>query len=135
MADRTFDIQEFIPSYPSRDLAAAADFYGRELRLALAREEAGRVVFRVGEGAWLAFHVHEDRTHENEAHEDRVAPLPGLVLSFVTEQVDALYQSLRHHGVETEGRPKASGHDGAYGFVARDPDGYRVRVCRPAPRS
>lgn len=110
--------EAFLPLLPAHDLAATRDFYARELGLRPAREEPEELVLHAGRGL-LGFRLHE-------------GPLPrcdGLLLSFAAADVDGLYRRLRRLGVETEGAPRSSA-DGAYRFVARDPDGYRVEIRR-----
>ncbi|CAN5451839.1 VOC family protein [soil metagenome] len=116
----TFDIHGLIPFYPCHDLAATADFYSRDLKLPLARDQETCLIFRVTAGAYLGFCQHD-------------GPLPrhqGLILTLLANDVDGLYGRLRSLGVETEGAPRLSEGYRIYHFFARDPDGYRLEVQR-----
>ncbi len=109
-----------IAFYPAQDLAATRDFYLRDLGLELARDQGSCLIFRVATGGLFGFCHHAGPTPEHR----------GLILTVVTDEVDAVYQRLRRLGVETESSPRLHPDYGIYHFFARDPDGYRVEVQR-----
>ena len=111
-----------IAFYPVRDLAASRDFYGRDLGLALARDQGACLIFTAPGGGHVGF-----------CQADANAPLPmhdGLILTLVTSDVDGAYRRLLRLGVETERPPTRDASFGIYRFFARDPDGYRVEIQR-----
>lgn len=105
----------FLPFFPVHDLAATRDFYGRDLGLALVRETPDLLVFATN-GTRVGFRLTEQGLPRH----------PELRLGFECPDVQAVYKRLRLLGVETEGAPRHDPGLGAYGFLARDPDGYRV---------
>lgn len=111
-----------IAFYPVHDLAATRDFYGRDLGLALVRDQGACLIFRAPAGGHLGFCQHDET--EAAPRQDR------LILTFVTTEVDAVYQRLRNIGAETEARPAHAEAFGIYRFFARDPDGYRIEIQR-----
>jgi catechol 2,3-dioxygenase-like lactoylglutathione lyase family enzyme len=113
----------FLTFHPVRDLAATRDFYGRDLGLTLERDQGTCLIFAVG-GAFVGFCLAEtDAPASADAREH-------LVLTFVTDEVDAWYARLRRFGIETEAAPRHEARFGIYHFFARDPDGYRVEIQR-----
>jgi catechol 2,3-dioxygenase-like lactoylglutathione lyase family enzyme len=122
------DAPEFetaLPFFPVRDLAATRDFYTRDLGLRLARDQGTCLILAAG-GAYLGFC--------QSAAAERSATVAdtseGIIVTLVTDAVDAWYTRLRRLGIETEGAPRHDARFGIYHFFARDPDGYRVEVQR-----
>jgi catechol 2,3-dioxygenase-like lactoylglutathione lyase family enzyme len=118
--DNPFAIRGHITFLPCHDLAATADFYGRDLRLTLARDQGTCLIYRVATRAYLGFCQHE-------------GPLPqhqGLILTLLIDDVDGAYRRLRSLGIETEDKPKRNEVYGIYHFFARDPSGYRLEIQR-----
>jgi catechol 2,3-dioxygenase-like lactoylglutathione lyase family enzyme len=110
--------------FPVRDLAATRDFYGRDLGLRLERDQGSCLIFAVG-GAYVGFCA--SAAPEGSTPAESCA---GLIVTFVTDEVDAWYGRLRRLGIETEGAPRTHPDFGIYHFFARDPDGYRIEVQR-----
>jgi catechol 2,3-dioxygenase-like lactoylglutathione lyase family enzyme len=109
----------FIGFYPCRDLQRTARFY-KALGLEVARDQGTCLIFRVAQGGYLGFCQHEAALPEH----------PGLILTFVLDDVDGVYERLRSHGIPTEAPPRENARFGIYHFFARDPDGYRLEVQR-----
>lgn len=113
-------LEQFISFYPCHDLSATRDFYERDIGLGLARDQETCLIFCVTKTAFVGFCQHEGDLPNHK----------GLIITLVTEDVDAVYKRLKQFGVETEAPPKLSEHYGIYHFFARDPDGYRLEVQR-----
>ena len=114
----TLRADSFIGFYPCHDLAQTSQFY-QALGLEIARDQGSCVIFRVAAGGFLGFCQHD----ETPKH-------PGLILTFVLDDVDGAYETLVELGVETEAPPKLNERFGIYHFFARDPDGYRLELQR-----
>lgn len=112
--------EAFIAFYPCHDLSASRDFYERDLGLRLARDQTTCLIFQVAGQAYLGFCQHEGSL---PAHD-------GIILTFVTADVDGVYKTFRRLNIETEAPPRVNETHGIYHFFARDPDGYRVEVQR-----
>jgi catechol 2,3-dioxygenase-like lactoylglutathione lyase family enzyme len=113
-------IDALISFYPCHDLAATRDFYERELRLPLVRDQKTCLIFKVAAAAYLGFCQHDGPLPEH----------PGLIITLLVDDVDGAYRQLRSLGVETEGPPRENPRYAIYHFFARDPDGYRVEIQR-----
>lgn len=103
-----------------RDLEASSDFYGRVLGLPLVLDQGGCRIYRVAGDSLIGF-------CEREVGEGRPR---GLVLTFVTANVDEWAEKLRSNGVSLETEPKRSEEYGIYHFFFRDPDGYLLEIQR-----
>lgn len=105
---------------PVADLARSAVFYEQLLLLPLALEQPEIKIYRVRAGAFLGL----CQSGGPLAADDR------LILTLVSEQVDAWHERLAAQGVPTEGPPRENARYRIYHFFARDPDGYRVEIQR-----
>ena len=103
-----------------RDLQASSDFYGRLLDLDLVLDQGGCRIYRVAGDSLIGF-------CERDPGEDKPR---GLVLTFVSEEVDGWAAKLRSAGVSLETEPKRSEEFGIYHFFFRDPDGYLLEIQR-----
>ena len=61
---------------------------------------------------------------------DHVVAGEQVILTIVSDEVDAWYDRLAAAGVEIEHAPRDNPDYGIYHFFARDPDGYRVEIQR-----
>lgn len=118
-----------VPFLRVRDLAATHDFYGRDLGLRLEREEPTCLVFAVG-GGYLGFVPDEPHDADGRVPDTTASSRDDVMATFVTQFVDDWYARVRRLGIETEGAPRYDPGLAAYGFVARDPDGYRIDFRR-----
>jgi catechol 2,3-dioxygenase-like lactoylglutathione lyase family enzyme len=113
-----FDAQ--IVFVPVADLERSARFYEQALRLSLSVDQAGIRIYQAAAGGFLGLCQSD-------------GPLPAddrLVLTFVTDEVDAWHARLTAQGVATDGAPRENPRYRIYHFYARDPDGYRVEIQR-----
>ncbi len=109
------------------NLARTAEWYERVMGLELAVDQGKCRIYRVAGQGFLGFC---ERAAVGINHDD-------VVLTFVTDDVDAWYDRLRSMGAIVSGQPETSETFGIYHFYARDPNGYRLEVQRfltPAAR-
>jgi predicted enzyme related to lactoylglutathione lyase len=101
----------------TEDLDAACDFYARGLGLAQVLDQSQCRIFRQGPTGFLGV----CRTRQGREIEPK-----GVVITFVTDDVDGWHAHLLAHGVTPDGPPTHSAAFNVYGFFARDPNGYRL---------
>lgn len=114
----SFDGQ--ITFVPVADLARSAQFYELVLLLSPVLDQAGIKLFRVAAGGYIGLCQSDGPL----AADDR------LILTLVTEQVDAWHTRLEAQGAPTDGPPRENPRYRIYHFFARDPDGYRLEIQR-----
>lgn len=101
------------------DLERASRFYEGMLGLTLALDQGACRIYRVQERAYVGFCTRED------------APRPdGVILTFVTPDVDRVCGELEARGVTFEKPPQDNPHFFIYHAFLRDPDGYLVEIQR-----
>ncbi len=100
------------------DLAATARFYEGVLELPLALDQGGCRLYRVGSDAYIGFC-------------ERTGAKPeGLIVTFVTEDVDGWAAHLRACEVPLEKAPAHNPTYGIYHCFFRDPNGYLLEIQR-----
>ena len=101
------------------DLQEASRFWGEVIGLPLVVDQGTCRIYRsVGE-SYLGFCERKD-----------VIPPEGVILTIVTDEVEAWYQKLLDAGVELEHAPRHNPTYGIHHFFARDPDGHRLEIQR-----
>jgi catechol 2,3-dioxygenase-like lactoylglutathione lyase family enzyme len=103
----------------TRDLKRTAKFYEETLGLPLILDQGGCRIYRVSEGACFGFCERED-----------VGTGKGLILTFVTDDVDGWYERLSGLGVEFEKEPAFNPDYNIYHCFLRDPNGYLLEIQR-----
>ena len=122
-------IEQHVTFVYTDDLAASAAFYETVLGLALALDQGGCRIYRVAKDAFLGICAKGKQTQEPG----------GVILTFVTPDVDAWYAHLKAAGVALETPPAENERYKVYHFFARDPGGYLIEFQRflapawPAP--
>lgn len=112
-------ISEQITFLYTQDLARTVPFYEQVLGLELALDQGGCRIYRTVGKAYVGICERaEARPHE------------GVILTLVTDEVDAWYERLVLAGVTPESPPKTNDTYGIYHFFVRDPNGYLVEVQR-----
>ena len=102
------------------DLDRAAEFYGTLMGLRLVLDQGGCRIFEVREGAYIGICA---------SRPERVGTA-GALVTFVTQDVDAVHDRLAAAGTEIETAPRHNPEYLIYHFYARDPDGNRIEVQR-----
>lgn len=106
----------------SEDPTASIAFYRDVMGLEEVLDQDGQCrIFRVTANSFLGI---------CRRREGRSITRDGVVLSFVTDEVEAWHQHLLAQDVEVLGAPKESTAFKVHGFFARDPDGHLIEFQR-----
>jgi catechol 2,3-dioxygenase-like lactoylglutathione lyase family enzyme len=101
------------------DLSATAAFYEETLGLTLALDQGKCRIYRVAEKAYLGFCARAEPTSSD-----------GVIVTLVSQDVDAWYQELKIQGVDFEKKPTYHPEFKIYHCLLRDPNGYLVEIQR-----
>ena len=107
------------------DMAAAIDFYEEKLQLPLALDQGGCRIYRVTGNAFIGV----CRRPKDDIH----PPDPrkrGVILTLVTEDVDAWHARLKDAGVAFDAPPAHNDEYEIYHTYLRDPSGYLIEIQR-----
>ena len=115
-----FPIEQQITFLYAGDLDATARFYERVLGLPLARDQGDCRIYRVSSDGYIGFCRRDDAP-------DQPA---GVILTLVTDEVDAWYERLRAEGVVFEKPPAENPKYGIYHCFLRDLNGYLIEIQR-----
>jgi len=108
-----------------KDLEVSERFYGKTLGLELVLNQGLARIYRVGSGnAFLGICL--SSAVQQAPPPDR-APL-GVIVTFVTNDVDGAYSALRAKGVTFEKTPTMNTTYDIYNCFFRDPDGYLLEI-------
>lgn len=113
-------VDQFITFLRTESLAETCRFYEEHLGLKRVLDQAGCVVLHAASGAYLGFCERGDVPQ----------PPERVVLTLVTQEVDAWHQRFTESGIETDGEPRLNPNYNIYHFFAVDPNGYSVEVQR-----
>lgn len=102
----------------TRDLARTDDFYARVLGLPLARDQGDCRIYRVSENAFIGFCA---RAGAPDVARD-------VILTLVTDAVDAWHARLSAQGVTFEKPPTRNPRYRIYHCFLRDPNGYLIEI-------
>jgi len=98
------------------NLAGTSHFYETVLKLPLALDQGGCRIYRVSNDAYLGFC-------------ERTGAKPeGVIITFVTGDVDGWAEHLRTRGVSLEKEPTQNPTYGIYHCFFRDPNGYLLEI-------
>ena len=103
----------------TRDLKRTAQFYEETMGLPLVLDQGGCRIYEVSPGAYFGFCEREE-----------VGTGKGLILTFVTDDVDGWYERLSGQGVEFEKKPARNPDYNIYHCFLRDPNGYLLEIQR-----
>lgn len=112
---------------PVANAKRAKEWYMRVLGLKQVRPDGGIVV--MGSGQWLFLIESKDRPNANFTTADwseTDSNFEMFSLTFETENIVALHESLRQHGAEVE--PITDNGPCGLQFIFKDPDGNRFNV-------
>jgi catechol 2,3-dioxygenase-like lactoylglutathione lyase family enzyme len=102
-------------------LADAAHFYGELLGLPLALDQGTCRIYRAAAQSYIGLCQRQDVD---------AAPKRGIIVTFVSPEVDAWHAYLSAHGVHVEQPPQLNTTYGIYHCFVRDPAGYLVEIQR-----
>ena len=115
-----------------QDLARSERFYRDTLGLEMVLNQGSARIFRIGSGnAFLGICL--SSAVQQAPSPDR-APL-GVIVTFVTDDVDGAYATLCAAGVAFEKEPAVNTAYNIYNCFFRDPDGYVFEVLAAERRS
>lgn len=114
------EITQQITFLHARDLEKTHHFYTVLLGLSLVRDQATCLIFQSTDSAYLGFCEHIEPTD----------PGRKVILTLVTDDVDAWYQTLKKRGADLKEPPKANSKYQIYHFFLQDPDGYWIEIQR-----
>lgn len=107
-----------IAFYNTTDLTATAAFYGEILGLKLIRDQGDCHIYQVNATAYIGF-----------CQREAVYP-DGIIICFVTDDVDDWYHRLSQMGITYEKAPTYNTKYNIYHSFVRDPNGYLVEIQR-----
>ena len=113
-------VDQLVTFLDTADLTRTADFYERILGLRLARDQGTCRIYHVSGGAYLGFCQRADAIGEPR----------GVVVTLVTDDVDAMCAHLRRHGVEFVKEPADNPSYRIDNAFVRDPNGYVIEIQR-----
>lgn len=103
----------------TRDLVRLAAFYEGVMGLPLALDQGGCRIYRVAGSGYFGF-----------CERPNLPPAEGVLLTFVTDDVDGWYERLSAAGVPFDKTPASNPEYGIYHCFCRDPDGNRLEIQR-----
>lgn len=112
-----FDAQ--ITFYNTQDLGKTAHFYEKILGLSLALDQGICRIYKVAGEAFIGFCENKE-----------IAKPDGIIITFVTDDVDDWYECLAKKGVSFEKPPTYNPKYDIYHCFLRDPNGYLIEIQR-----
>ena len=110
-----------------KDLERSERFYGKVLGLELVLNQGLARIYRVDSGnAFLGICLSSE---VQQAPTSDRAPL-GVIVTFVTNDIDCAYSALLNKGVAFEKAPALNATYKIYNCFFRDPDGYLLEIQR-----
>lgn len=106
--------------YGTKDLMATDRFYVAGLGLKLYKDQGVCHIYRVSGGGMVGFCEHLDVAVSGRSP----------ILTFLTDDVDQAYRSLKEAGYEPDHEPRVNEKFNIYHFFIRDPNGYTGEVQR-----
>jgi catechol 2,3-dioxygenase-like lactoylglutathione lyase family enzyme len=118
-------IKQQITFLYTRDLAATARFYEEVMGLALKLDQGSCRIYQISSDGFLGF------CQRDEAPQGPSDPGAGaIILTLVTDEVDAWYERLKEQGVSFEKAPEVNSQYNIYHCFLRDPNGYLIEIQR-----
>ncbi len=116
----SYRVSEFIVFLPTQHYEATRHFYGQVLGLRLVLEQTDCCIYEVASGSYLGFCQRAEVPQ----------PAERVILTLVSDKVDAWYEHLKAHGVPITKPPTANERYQIYHLFAQDPNGYLVEIQR-----
>lgn len=101
------------------DLKTTAHFYETVLGLPLVLDQGTCRIYRVSNSGFIGF-----------CQRDDAAKPDGIIVTLVTQEVDAWYAYLQEQGVSFEKPPQLNPAYNIYHCFLRDPNGYLLEIQR-----
>jgi catechol 2,3-dioxygenase-like lactoylglutathione lyase family enzyme len=109
----------------TRSLEKTAPFYENVLKLPLVRDQGTCRIYKTGETAYLGICERADAPDPEKS-----SNVPGIIITLVTDDVDAWYEQLKERGVPFEKPPEHNAQYAIYHCFFRDPNGYLIEIQR-----
>lgn len=113
-------VQAFVAFLPAPAWDATRQFYGTVLGLPCVLEQVDCCIYQVAGTGYLGFCQRETSPQ----------PAERVILTLVTDAVDAWHQHLQQHGAEVVKPPTFNERYQIYHMFVRDPNGYLVEIQR-----
>lgn len=110
--------QQYITFLTVHDLDKTVYFYKEILELPLVRDQGDCKIFRVSSSAYLGFC----------SRLNIPSPSPSVILTFITNEVDAWCNKLINAGAKVEKPPSYNPKYEIYHAFLEDPNGYRIEI-------
>jgi catechol 2,3-dioxygenase-like lactoylglutathione lyase family enzyme len=123
---QSFD--QFVTFLYTADLAATSTYYEQLLGLTCVRDQGVCRIYQISATGFLGFCTRISAT--NQPAGQSTAP---VVITFVTNEVDAWYQRLLARGVIFEKPPTHNPDFNIYHTFLRDPNGYLLEIQQFLP--
>jgi catechol 2,3-dioxygenase-like lactoylglutathione lyase family enzyme len=118
-------IKQQITFVYTRDLEATALFYEEVLGLSLKLDQGSCRIYQASQDGFLGF------CQRDEAPQGPSDPgTRAIILTLVTDEVDAWYEHLQGQGVAFEKPPAVNPQYNIYHCFLRDPNGYLIEIQR-----
>ena len=104
---------------PVADLERSRAFYEGVLGLELVVDQGACHIFRASDAGFVGICINK-----------RAADADGVIVTFVTEDVDGWCARIVAHGYPTEREPNHNDRFGIYHAFLRDPDGHLIEIQR-----
>ena len=111
-------LKEFIIFLGTDDLKKTADFYLKILNLTIYKDQGICQIYNISKECKIGFCTHMPITHETNSP----------ILTFVTENVDEMYEDLLKKGIVIPQPPQKNPKFKIYHFFIKDPNGYTIEV-------
>ena len=106
----------FVTFNGTSDIEKTHDFYCSFLGLKLWMDQAACRIYELPGGNLVGFCEHMKVVKD------------GVMLTFVTDEVDQVYKEFVSAGIKTDGPPRENKKYNIYHFFTQDPDGHALEV-------
>lgn len=106
----------FVNFHGTNDIEKTHDFYCNFLGLRLWLDQATCRLYELPGGNLVGFCEHMKVIND------------GVMLTFVTDEVDSVYEEFIKKGIYTDGKPRENIKYNIYHFYTKDPDGHALEI-------
>lgn len=110
--------KEFVTFLGTKDLKITSDFYQNVLGLTVYKDQGECLIFNVNNQSKIGFCLHMSVIYEEKSP----------IITFVTEEVDEVYEKISQHGIDIPEKPKTNQKFNIYHFFFKDPNGYSIEI-------
>ncbi len=110
--------KEFITFLGTKDLDKTSDFYQNILGLTVYKDQGVCLIFNINPQSKIGFCTHMPIAHNEKSP----------ILTFVSEEVDEIYNKLIRKGAEIKEKPTLNQKFHIYHFFLKDPNGYTLEI-------